>query len=191
MKPSNGLRKHDWIVRDCTLAQAKILVEHYHYSGGGSNTRTFAHGLFRKDDPDTPRGVAWWIPPTKSAALSVDENWMQVINLTRLVIEPGAPTNAASFLLGQSMRMIEADGRYKTLLTYADEGQGHTGSIYRATNWIYLGSKMGDPVWINPDTGRHVARKAGPKTRKSSEMIALGYVNTGRTVKHKFIYKFA
>lgn len=183
------LDRKEWIVRACTLEEARVLVARYHYTGGGSNTRTFSHGLYRVTS-DIAEGVTWWIPPTKSAALSVDEEWQKVISLTRLVIVPGMPTNAASFLLGRSMRMIRDDGRYRTLLTYADEGQGHTGAIYRATNWEYLGVREGDPVWIDPMTNRHVARKAGPKTRTHAEMLALGYVNTGRSRKHKFIYQF-
>lgn len=181
------LIKSEWEVRDCTLRQAQLLVEQFHYAKGGSNTRTFAHGLYPVGS-DEPVGAAWWIPPTKAAALSVDPDWKSVMNLTRLAIAPDIPANAASFLLGRSMRLIRADGRYKTLLTYADEGQGHTGAIYRATNWIYLGIKLGGPVWIDPETGRHVARKAGGRTRTSQQMIDLGYVNTGRTRKHKFVF---
>ena len=182
------LHRADYEVRTIPLAIARELVVAHHYSRGGSNTATFRHGLFRLDAPDQCLGVAWWIPPTKTAAQSVDENWQQVINLTRLVIVPGVPTNAASYLLGRSISIIRRDGRYKTLLTYADEGQGHTGAIYRATNWTYVGTKAGDPVYLSPE-GRHVARKAGGHTRTNAEMLHLGYVNTGRTRKHKFVMR--
>lgn len=185
---SDHLRKGDHEVRTVDLSVARALVEAHHYSRGGSNTATFRHGLFRIDDPERCLGVAWWIPPTKAAAQSVDPAWQQVINLTRLVVIPGVPTNAASYLLGRSIALIRRDGRFKTLLTYADEGQGHTGAIYRATNWDYLGIRPGDPVYVTAD-GRHVARKAGGRTRTNAEMLELGYSNTGRTRKHKFVMR--
>lgn len=172
-------------VRTAPLSVVQELVRQHHYARGGSNTATFRHALFERGS-DIALGAAWWIPPTKAAALSVDEEWQRVINLTRFVIVPGMPTNAASFLLGASIRMIQADGRFRTLLTYADEGQGHTGAIYRATNWDYLGIRPGEPVYLDGE-GRQVARKAGGKTRTNQQMLDLGYVNTGRTRKHKFV----
>lgn len=96
------------------------------------------------------------------------------------------PTNAASFLLGRSMKLIRKDPRWESLVTYADEGEGHTGAIYKATNWDYAGIRPGDPVYKSA-SGQHVARKAGGKTRTNAEMLELGYINTGRTRKHKFI----
>lgn len=182
------LVRGDFEVRTVPLSEARALVEAYHYAKGGANTATFRHGLFRKGQ-DEPLGVAWWIPPTRTCAESVDrENWKGVLSLTRLVIVPGMPTNSASFLLGKSIRIIGKDPRWTALVTYADEGQGHTGAIYRATNWQYAGARLGDPVYLDED-GRQVSRKAGPKTRTNAEMLALGYKNTGRTVKHKFVYR--
>ena len=189
MKPENALDKRDYRVETVPLREVQELVRQFHYARGGSNTATFRHGLIHRETGDL-LGAAWWIPPTKAAAQSVDPEWQRVINLTRLVVSPDAPTNAASFLLGKSMQAIKKDGRYRTLLTYADEGQGHSGAIYRATNWEYLGIRPGDPVYLDP-TGRQVARKAGGKTRTNAEMLELGYVNTGRTRKHKFVFRFS
>lgn len=179
------LRTADYYVASVDLKVARELVSKHHYAGGGSNTRVFTHGLFRVGS-DEPLGVAWWIPPTKAAALSVNIEWRGVLSLTRLVIVPGMPTNAASYLLGQSMKLIRKDPRWFSLVTYADEGEGHTGAIYRATNWEYVGIRPGDPVYKSAE-GRHVARKAGGKTRTNAEMLELGYLNTGRTRKHKFV----
>ena len=183
------LNAREMEVRTVPLRDVRELVEKYHYSRGGSNTATYRHGLFRKGD-DRLLGAAWWIPPTKSAALSVSENWRGVLALTRLVIIPGMPTNSASFLLGRSMQIIQKEGRFQTLLTYADTGEGHRGGIYRATNWEYVGKTKGDPRYIDPLTGRHVARKAGGVTRTRSEMEDLGYLWTPPTPKHKFVKRF-
>lgn len=61
----------DWEVRPMTdLSVAAELVKCYHYAAGASNTATYLHGLFRKCDfwETSCKGVAWWIPPTRTAA---------------------------------------------------------------------------------------------------------------------------
>jgi hypothetical protein len=141
--------------------------------------------LFFKSDPENCIGIAWWIPPTKSAALAnYPKNWGAVLVLSRLAIDPGVPKNAASFLIMQSVKLIRKDKRWEYLLTYADEWQNHSGAIYKATNWI-LGKTTPEATWIDSD-GRMVARKAGPHTRTKAEMLALGHKMIGRFSRHRF-----
>ena len=180
---SGWLSRGEWEVRTVDLSVAQELVRRYHYSGGGSNTATYRHGLFKKGESEC-LGVAWWIPPTKTAAQATfSENWQGVLALTRLAISPEVPKNGASFLLGKSMRLIDRQ-RWPALVTYADEMMGHTGSIYRATNWEYCGLTTKESTWFKD--GRMVARKAGPKTRTRDEMLELGCEMVGRFAKHKF-----
>lgn len=181
------LRADEWFVADIEPDVAKTLVRTWHYAKGGSHTGVFFHGLFNKF-VDEPLGVAQWLPPTRVAAESVNkERWRQVIALSRLVVSPIAPSNACSFILAASERLIRHDGRFVTLLTYADESQGHLGAIYRAANWTYLGrTNSAAPRWIDPRTGRQVATQA-TKTRTKQQMLDLGLINTGRYFKHKYV----
>lgn len=182
--PGTPLRREEWFVVPVKLSVAQDLVQRFHYSHGGANTATYCHGLFNVKDPDTCVGVAWWIPPTKGAALATDkDNYLGVLSLSRLVLIPGLPTNSASYLLARSRALIDRT-RWPTLVTYADECQGHKGSIYRADNWEYLGLTGAEARWeLN---GRMVARKAGPRTRTKAEMQGLGATMVGRCRKHKF-----
>ena len=180
------LRKKDWEVRTIDLSVARDLVEKHHYAKGGSNTATYRHGLFRADSGEC-FGVAWWLPPTRVAAESVNRmGWRRVVALSRLVIHPDVPANACSFLLGKSIKLIRQEGRFDSLVTYADEAMGHTGQIYRATNWEYKGRTGPYPRWVDPKTGRQVAKKA-TKNRRKAEMESLGYVQDGPFYKHKFV----
>jgi hypothetical protein len=175
-----------WDVQSIQLSVAQELVRSHHYAKGGSNTGVFVHGLICKATGDV-HGVAWWLPPTRVAAESVNKDqWRRVLALTRMVVTPGTPKNACSFLLSRSVKMIRKDGRFLSLVTWADEGEGHTGHVYRAANWRYLGSNTGDERWIDPRTGRHVAKKSAGKSRTAQEMIDLGYARAGKTRKHKF-----
>lgn len=173
-----------WEVRTVPLAVARELVEAHHYAAGGSNTATYRHGLFMRGI-DVCFGVAWWIPPTKSAALATyPPNWRGVLNLSRLVVAPGVPKNAATFLLAASRRMIDRE-KWPCLVTYADEWRGHTGKIYELDNWTPAGRTKPEATYVL--NGRMLARKAGPKTRTRADMEALGAVMVGRFSKRKFV----
>lgn len=167
------------------MADARELVIQFHYSKGGSNTAVYTHGLYRKSD-GWLAGVAWWLPPTRVACESVNrEHWRKVLSLSRLACHPDCPRNAASFLIAGSIKLIRKDGRFVSLVTYADEYQQHTGAIYRATNWTYVGVTGPYPKWVTED-GRQVASLA-TKTRRKAEMIALGHKMIGSFHKHKFV----
>jgi hypothetical protein len=180
------LHKHEWEVRPVSIALARRLVEQYHYAAHASNTAVAIHGLVQVgqffDEPCY--GVAWWLPPTRAAAeATYPANWQGVLSLSRLVVVPGMPQNAASFLLARSMKLLDREA-WPCLVTYADTYQGHTGAIYRATNWRYAGLTDSTPVWVKD--GRIVARKA-THTRTVAEMEALGAVLVGNYPKHKFV----
>lgn len=179
------LRAKDYEVREVSAREAREFVVEHHYSKGCSNTRVYSHGLYRVGEPDL-LGVAIWLPPTKVAAQSVNrDQWQKVLSLTRLAVRPDVPSNAASFLMARSIRMIRKDGRFVSLVTYADDFMGHTGAIYRATNWTYVGQMKGYPRWEDAD-GRQVARKS-TVSRNDAQMRGLGYRNVGTFGKRKFL----
>lgn len=185
-KPLNGLRRQDWMVDTISLDQAVGLVRDLHYAKGAANTATFRHGLFRKPEwPMTPVGAALWMPPTRTAAEATWSNWRAVLALSRLVIDPEVPTNGASFFLARSVALVRRDPRWECLVTYADGWQGHTGAIYRAAGWEFVGITKPERIYVRD--GVMVARKAGPKTRTHAEMLALGAECIGAFPKHKFI----
>ena len=184
---SDRIRKTDWEVRPVAIDIARRLVEAHHYARGASNTATFLHGLFPKGafwDQECV-GVAWWIPPTQGAAeATYPANWRGVLSLSRLVIVPEAPKNACTFLLARSVKLIPSD-LWPCLVTYADQWRGHTGGIYRAANWTYVGETAPESTFTIK--GVMTARKAGGRTRTKAEMLALGTQIEGKHAKHKFI----
>ena len=174
-----------WSVSSSDLDGAVHLVRLFHYAHSASNTATYCHGLF--DPQGVQAGAAIWIPPTKGAALTVASDWTGVLALSRLVVAPDAPKNAASFLLGRSMRLIDR-GRWPWLLTYADTRLGHTGGIYLATNWTRVGPVPAGDVWVHRLTGEQRGRKRGGRTLLAREMEELGFVRQPPHPKIKFVH---
>ena len=181
------LRRKDWTVRPVDIAVAERLVQRHHYAAGASNTAVYLPGLFPADSvwEHDCRGVAWWIPPTRSAAEArAGANWEGVLALSRLAVEPGMPGNAATYLMARSVGFVDRV-RWPVLVTYADAWRGHTGAIYRATGWRDDGETNPEAVYTL--NGRMVARKAGGRTRTHAEMLALGAVFEGRHAKRRFV----
>lgn len=171
---------------------ASRVIRLWHYSRSTPNTSTYRHGLYPRGEllPGDPYGVALWIPPTKSSAEKIaGDEWGGVLSLSRLVIEPNMPTNAASFLLGGSMRMIDRE-RWPVLVTYADTGHGHTGAIYRATNWECLGEVPAGDTWVDGQ-GVQRGRKRGGHTLTVEQMRAAGFVRRPASPKIKYVHGLA
>lgn len=183
------LNKKEWTVANCPIEKAVQLVADHHYAKGASNTRTYLHGLYPAvwHWYDQCVGVAWWIPPTKSCAQSLaGDGWQGVLSLSRLVIEPGVPKNAATFLMSKSMKMIDRD-RWPVLVTYADEWRGHSGAIYKACGWAYDGTTAPQPCYVR--NGVMMARKRGNMTRTHAQMLEIGCDFVGRFRKHRFVHR--
>lgn len=184
------LKKEDYFVlkQPKLTPEVKAIVSLQHYSKGGSRTATDVHTLHHRQDPFQILGVAWWLPTTKNAAISVaGDNWRRCVSLSRFTIDPSIPTNGASFLLGQSIRILKTEGRWDVLVTWADQGQGHTGAIYKATNWELMGET--EPAYRYVDSeGRMVSRKSSGYTRSHASMLRAGYTAEGPFRKWKFRY---
>lgn len=183
------LRAEEWVVQGVpSHGEVVGFLRAIHYAKGAPNTSTYRHGLYR----DTIlvgdlMGVALWIPPTKIAAQSVDADWQGVLSLSRFAVHPEAPKNAASFLLGASMRLVDRE-RWPTLLTYADTSQGHTGGIYKATNWECMGETAAGDTWIDGD-GQQRGRKRGRFTMTAAQMTAAGMTRQPSLPKIKFVHR--
>jgi hypothetical protein len=174
-------------------AEAVALVKRHHYSRSAPNTSTYRHGLYRFDGGlfrGDLYGVTIWLPPTRVAAESVaGKDWQGVLTLSRLVVLPEVPTNGASFLLGRSMQAIDRK-KWPVLVTYADTAQGHTGAIYKATNWQEVGPVPAGDTWIGPD-GEQRGRKRGAFSYTAQQMRDMGFVRQSSLPKIKFVHRVA
>lgn len=186
-KPDVRAHRRDYEVRKISHAEASALIVEEHYARGCSNTSSETFGLFRAG---VLVGAALWMPPTKPCAVTVDaDNWRRVISLSRLALRPSEPTNAESIFIGAMLRTLRKERRWVAAVTFADSSQGHEGTIYKATNWTYVGVTYRERLWVDAE-GRQVAKRA-TRTRTAAEMRAAGYRQAGYFTKHKFVYRFS
>ena len=83
-------------------------------------------------------------PPIQKHAFKSRD--FRLFELSRVVVQ-SKTKNAASFLVGNSLQMLEP--KPCAVISYADMEQNHCGIIYQATNWIYTGAtKSHDKAYI-------------------------------------------
>jgi len=187
----SSLDRREWTVDAIPFhGEAITLIRRWHYSGSAPNTSTYRHGIYEASLlRSSPYGVALWIPPTRSAGEALTgDGWRGVLSLSRLVVDPVMPANAASFLLGRSMRLIDRS-RWPVLVTYADTAQGHTGAIYHATNWECDGPVPAGDVWVDAN-GHLCGRKRGKVTLTVEQMRAAGCERRPALPKIRFVHRF-
>ena len=92
------------------------------------------------------QGVVVYGQPSPSIQkFSFIERDFRLYELSRLVIQTDRK-NAASFLVGNSLKMLD---KPCAVVSYADTAHNHCGFVYQATNWIYTGStKSHDHTYI-------------------------------------------
>jgi hypothetical protein len=91
--------------------------------------------------------VTYGVPPSSPLKLGIaGKQWAdKVLELNRLVVNDDSPKNSASFLVGQSLRLLP---KPSIVVSYADTNQGHVGYIYQATNFIYTGLSAKRTNWV-------------------------------------------
>lgn len=62
-----------------------------------------------------------------------------VMELRRLVLVDDTPKNSESYFIGRTLRWLKANTAVTTIVSYADPNYGHSGVIYRATNFEHAG----------------------------------------------------
>lgn len=121
----------------------------------------------------------------------------KVIELRRLCCVDDTPKNTESYFIGKMIRWLKYNTDIEIIVSYADQEYGHTGTIYKASNFEYLGHRKGSKVIIH--NGRQYHDKAirtkykgklKPFAQRLKNALLEGeayYKNTAG--KHTYVYK--
>jgi hypothetical protein len=113
------------------------------------------------------------------------ENAGNVVELTRLWICDSVPKNGESFLIG---RTIKSCGK-EIVVSFAEIDQGHVGTVYQATNWLYTGLSAKRTNWTIEGVSKHCQTLADKYT---AAQIRAEYGDRfslkPRPRKHRYVY---
>jgi len=167
--------KNHYLHRKCPCSQAFGL-----YEQSETNTNLF--------DSERLVGVIVYGTPS-SASLrkgicGADESF-NVAELTRLWIEDGTPKNTESYLIGNTLKLVEKE----IIVSYAEIQQGHLGIVYQATNWLYTGLSAKRTNWTIEGVDKHCQTIADKYTAKEiREKYGDRFKLVDRPRKHRYVY---
>lgn len=102
------------------------------------------------------------------------------LELSRLVMLDKAGKNSESRFIGWALRWLKKNTDKHAVISFADPRFGHVGTIYKASNWEYLGHEKGhgtrrivvDGEWLHSKTaydrwgmsGANLIARLAPRT---------------------------
>jgi hypothetical protein len=165
------------------LAQEVIVAEHYLHRKAPCE---HAYGLYSPDSKLC--GVVMYGTPSSAplrSGIAGPEHALNVIELTRLWVHDDVPRNGESFLIGNTVRLNTKE----IVVSFADTSQGHSGTVYQATNWLYTGLSAKRTDWVVEGIDKH-GQTWGDK-HTAAEMRALygdRFRLQPRPRKHRYVY---
>ena len=162
------------------------LVVRYHYLHRKAPC-SFAFGLVCKCCKKNVGVVVYGTPssaPLRGGVCGLGEK-NNVIELTRLWIKDGTPKNTESFLIGNTISKVDKE----VIVSYAELQQGHTGTVYQATNWIYTGLSAKRTNWTIEGQNKHCQTIADKYTAvEIREKYGDKFNLVDRPRKHRYVY---
>lgn len=71
----------------------------------------------------------------------------KLLELKRFVLK-NTPKNTASWFMSKCMKYLKQNTDVRVIISYADPTQGHEGTIYKASNFKYLGKQKYSPGYM-------------------------------------------
>ena len=134
----------DFTVENVNRKSVVSFIEKHHYSHNVNGIQSYYHfGLFREGNFGLPTMIGamlYAIPSMPATAAKYNPiNPSKCMELRRLVCVDDTPTNTESYFIGQTFRWLKQNTDIEVIISFADQHYGHSGVIYKATNFEYLG----------------------------------------------------
>ncbi len=174
-------------IEQVSYKQAMDIVVEKHYLHRKAPC-SLAFGLFHKSDPLTCLGVVVYGTPASSAlrkGLCGVAEVMNVYELTRLWVDDSVPKNGESFLIGNTLRLLDKE----IVVSFADRAANHVGVVYQATNWFYTGLSAKRTDWTVDGIDKHGHTWADKySAAEMRELFGERFTLKERSRKHRYVF---
>mgnify|MGYP007008426487 CR=1 FL=1 len=136
---------------------------------------TYAFGLFR--DSEMVGVCTFGKPVSNNLCYGIcgHEYSHMVYELNRLIVNDGLPKNTLSRFVSRCLKRLKKEDLL--IVSYADDGKGHKGYIYQATNWIYTGK-----------TKQRTEKYTGKNKHSRHYDNSMNHLRKVRTSKHRYVF---
>ena len=126
-------------------------IEKHHYSHNVNGIQSYHHfGLYTEGNFGLPKMIGammYAIPSMPATAAKYNPiNPSRCMELRRLVCIDDTPKNTESYFIGKTLRWLKQNTDMEVIVSFADQHYGHAGTIYRASNFEYLGETAAGQV---------------------------------------------
>ena len=134
-QPTSALQLY---FREISPITAAIAYKKWHYLGDQDFISQINFGAYHNQ---TLEGAISYGPPNATDLKGywdrhTQGQWWEI---KRLVMSPKCPKNSESRFIAITMKMLRKLALVRGVVTYADDGQGHVGTIYKAAGFQPLG----------------------------------------------------
>jgi len=132
-----------WVEETTFNHTVRKFLKRWHYSDYVNIQAKHTFCLFREGNFGIPEMVGVCIY-TRPAGPTAGQSYYpeapdKVLELRRLCLIDSTPKNAESYFVSRTIKWLKQNTDWELILSYADMEQGHTGVIYRASNFEYVG----------------------------------------------------
>ncbi len=188
----------DAVVKKIDRDTAKKVILEYEWLGTMAST-SHHYGIFFDG---VCGGVVCYGPNCTAAVyahkefgLEKDQYW----NLARGACVHWTPKGAASKLISQSLKLLkEEEPKAQLVIAYSDTNAGEIGTVYQATNWVYVGEGTRQTFnLVNKKLNRRFDERQLDKLRKDlritrtevkKKLADSGWEIELKAVKHKYVF---
>ena len=137
----------------CERSEIRSFIETHHYSKSINGVKsTFCFKILFKERLVGAILFGQLSTTAWKKFSSVEE---EVLELRRLVLVDAAKKNSESRVISKAIKQIKkASSTVKFIVSYADPNYGHTGVIYRASNFKFVGMSGKDKGFVDTETGK-------------------------------------
>jgi len=170
------------------VAKAMLVRDHYLHSLPGGTHLVFGMFLGHR----LLGALTFGAGPANVHRLVEGARREDCLTLTRLWLDDALPPNAESRVIGITLRGLRRHTDVRFVATYADPAVGHLGTIYQASNWLYVGESqamalldLGDGVLQH---SRSLAHVYGTHSRAHFAAHSVEMRAVPQSPKHRYIY---
>lgn len=196
--PNQPIKAKELIVSFCALKEIKDFIETNHYSHNTNGVKV--KYCFKVEHHNNIVGGIIFGAMSTTAWKKFASQENNVLELRRFVLLDQVAKNSESRVIGYCLRTIKKiDHDVCVIVSYADPYHNHQGTIYKASNFEYMGTSGRDNGFIDKETNKIYHSRAlrtkykgdyKPFVKKLREKLEKGIlVPFAIPPKHCFIYR--
>lgn len=135
----------------CNRSEIKQFIETWHYSESINGVKSSYCFKLLDEDNNLIGAMLYGTLAMANQYKKYSDREEHVLELRRLCCIDETPKNTESYFIAKTLKYLKKNTDVKIILSYSDLNYGHEGTIYKASNFNYLGKTQPSRVilWNN------------------------------------------